>query len=37
MNQVLEQASRSRSMPRTAAIELAEARIEQAAGYRRWR
>ena len=37
MNQVLEQASRTRSMPRTAAIELAEARIEQAAGYRRWR
>jgi glutamate dehydrogenase (NAD(P)+) len=37
MSQVLEQASQTRSMPRTAAIELAEARIKQAAGYRRWR
>ena len=37
MSQVLEQASRTRSMPRTAALELAEQRVRQAAGYRRWR
>ena len=34
---VLEQASRTHSMPRMAAIKMAEARIKQAAGYRRWR
>ena len=34
---VLEQASRTNSMPRTAAVDLAEARVKQAAGYRRWR
>jgi glutamate dehydrogenase (NAD(P)+) len=37
MSQVLEQASRTHSMPRTAAVELAEQRVRQAAGYRRWR
>ena len=37
MSQVLEQASRTRSMPRTAALDLAEQRVRQAAGYRRWR
>jgi glutamate dehydrogenase (NAD(P)+) len=34
---VLDQASRTNSMPRTAAVDLAEARVMQAAGYRRWR
>ena len=34
MSQVLEQASRTHSMPRTAAVELAEQRVRQAAGYR---
>jgi glutamate dehydrogenase (NAD(P)+) len=37
MSQVLEQASRTHSMPRTAAVELAEQRVRQAAGHRRWR
>ena len=37
MSQVLEQASRTNSMPRAAAVELAEQRVKQAAGYRRWR
>jgi len=35
-NQVLEQASKARSMPRTAAIALAEQRVRQSACYRRW-
>ena len=37
MSQVLEQASRTNSMPRAAAVELAEQRVKRAAGYRRWR
>ncbi len=35
--EVLERASRTGSMPRAAATELAEARVKGAAGYRRWR
>jgi glutamate dehydrogenase (NAD(P)+) len=37
MSQVLEQLSRTRSMPRAAAVELAEHRVRQAASYLRWR
>jgi len=36
-SQMLEQASRTRSMPRAAAVEMAESRVRQATGYRRWR
>ena len=35
--EMLEQASRTGSMPRVAAVEMAERRVRQAACYRRWR
>ncbi len=37
IREVLERAYKTGSLPRTAATELAEARVRQAAGYRRWR
>ncbi len=36
-SEVLEQAARTHRMPRAAAIEMAERRVGQATGYRRWR
>ena len=35
--EVLENAARTRRLPRSAAVAMAESRVRQAAAYRRWR